>query len=111
MGVITKDTFDPTKGFSSVRMQQGVPLVDADVNELDDIRKFEHRAFLKCYVGDGLPSGNDGFRIMGFGEADDFLIRPGAQFDPSAPDALSAALTFGRYIVDGLEVTIQQDRA
>jgi hypothetical protein len=31
MGVITKDTFDPTRSFSNVRMQQGVPLVDADI--------------------------------------------------------------------------------
>ena len=58
-----KDTFNKLKNYVSVRLQQGVPLVDADWNEKDDIRRFEIEAFLKWFVGDGVPKGNDGFRI------------------------------------------------
>ena len=44
---------------------QGVPLVDADWNEAHDVRKFEVQAFLKWFVGNGVPEGNDGFHIAG----------------------------------------------
>lgn len=63
MGNFSRNTFDALKHYVGVRMQQGVPLVDADWNELEDIRRFELQAFLKWFVGDGVPSGNDGFKI------------------------------------------------
>jgi hypothetical protein len=47
MATMTPSTFDPLLRYVNVRLQQGVPLVDADLNELDDVRKFELRAFLK----------------------------------------------------------------
>ena len=65
MAVITPDTFDPLRSYIGVRLQQGVPLVDADWNEAHDVRKFEVQAFLKWFVGNGVPEGNDGFRIAG----------------------------------------------
>lgn len=63
MGNFSRNTFDALKHYVGVRLQQGVPLVDADWNELEDIRRFELQAFLKWFVGDGVPAGNDGFRI------------------------------------------------
>src|SRR3954469_23422188 len=63
MGSFSRDTFNRLKHYVGVRLQQGVPLIDADWNELEDIRKFELQAFLKWFVGDGVPAGNDGFRI------------------------------------------------
>ncbi len=60
MAVITKDTFDPLHRYVGVRLQQGVPIVDADWNEMEDVRKFELRAYLKWFVGNGIPEGNDG---------------------------------------------------
>jgi len=63
MGNFSDDTFDKLKHYVGVRLQQGVPLVDADWNEQEDIRKYELQAFLKWFVGDGVPKGNDGFRI------------------------------------------------
>lgn len=62
MGNFSRDTFDRLKHYVGVRLQQGVPLIDADWNELDDIRRFELQAFVKWFVGDGVPDGNDGFR-------------------------------------------------
>jgi len=64
MGNFSRDTFDKLKHYVGVRLQQGVPLVDADWNEQEDIRKYELQAFLKWFIGDGVPSGNDGFRIV-----------------------------------------------
>ncbi|AQA24535.1 hypothetical protein BTZ20_0515 [Rhodococcus sp. MTM3W5.2] len=63
MGDFSRSTFDRMKHYVGVRLQQGVPIVDADWNELEDIRKYELQAFLKWFVGDGVPAGNDGFRI------------------------------------------------
>ena len=65
MANISRETFNKMKHYVSVRLQQGVPLVDADWNEMEDIRRFELQAFLKWFVGDGVPVGNDGFRIVG----------------------------------------------
>lgn len=65
MANISRDTFNKMKHYVSVRLQQGVPLVDADWNEMEDIRRFELQAFLKWFIGDGVPVGNDGFRIVG----------------------------------------------
>nr|BFE80521.1 hypothetical protein GCM10020093_031220 [Planobispora longispora] len=37
------DTFDPGKGYIGIRLQQGVPLLDRDWNELEDIRRHFER--------------------------------------------------------------------
>ena len=110
MVTITTSTFDPLLGYVNVRLQQGVPIVDADWNEQDDIRKFELRAFLKWYVGDGIPDGNDGFRIVG-GLDNDFTIAAGAPAPPSGTSEVDTGLRHaGRCIVDGLDVLIPADR-
>jgi hypothetical protein len=113
MAVITNSTFDPLKTRCNVRLQQGVPIVDADVNELDDIRKYELRAYLKWFVGDGIPTGSDAFRIDAINPAvvDDFIIRVGlAAPAPPGTTNYDQALRFaGRAIVDGLDVIIPAD--
>ena len=103
MAVITPDTFDALNQYVSVRLQQGVPLVDADWNALDDTRRFELRAFLKWYVGDGVPYGNDGFHIQSIGANDDFTIASGVT---GTVDALT---NVGRCLVNGLDVMITAD--
>lgn len=103
MAAITPDTFDPLRRYVSVRLQQGVPIVDADWNESEDVWCFELRAFLKWFAGDGVPEGNDGFRIEGLGLDNDFVIRSGAS---GQPDGLQ---NVGRCLVDGLDVVIDQD--
>jgi len=64
MGNFSRDTFDRLKHYVGVRLQQGVPLVDADWNEQEDIRKDELRSFLRWFIGDGVPLYNDGFCII-----------------------------------------------
>src|SRR5439155_2932131 len=99
-------TFDPLKRYVRVRLAQGVPIVDADWNESDDVRQFELRAFLKWGVGDGILEGTDAFRIDGLSVADDFMISAG--FVGPVPQVMSdfdkAFLRGGRCIVNGLDV-------
>jgi hypothetical protein len=91
MGNISRDTFKLTnimyqeltgegvnqpKHYSGVRLQQGVPLIDADWNELEDIEKYERRAFIKWIVGNGVPKGSDGFHITN-ATVTDFTIKEG----------------------------------
>lgn len=117
MAVISTDTFRPFQRINEklfhyvgVRLQQGVPIVDADWNELEDIRKFEVRAFLKWFVGDGVPHGNDGFRVEVTGLANDFWIRAGAPAAPPGTSPLDTGLRHtGRCLVDGLDVQIDKD--
>src|SRR6266850_5070369 len=113
MAVITSSTFDPLKRRCNVRLQQGVPIVDSDWNELDDIRKFELRAYLKWFVGDGVPDGNDGFRIDAIGGvSDDLMIRMGvAVAAGGTPNTQIGLRNVGRCIVDGLDVVIGADIA
>jgi hypothetical protein len=103
MAVITADTFNPLKQFVAVRLQQGVPLVDADWNELDDVRKFEVRAFLKWFMGDGVPAGSDGFRIEGTALPNNFVVRAGVV---GPADALN---NVGRILADGRDAIITAD--
>ncbi len=82
MGNYSRETFNKLKHYVSVRLQQGVPLVDADWNEMEDIRRFELRAFLKWFVGDGVPYGNGGFEIVANANPTgivDFTIMAGKQ--------------------------------
>jgi hypothetical protein len=49
------DTFDADKGYVGIRLQQGVPLLDRDWNELEDIRRHVEAMLRTHYVGDGVP--------------------------------------------------------
>ena len=84
MAVITPDSFNPLRRFVNVRLQQGVPIVDAEWNEKDDVRRFELRAYLKWFVGDGVPFGSDAFLIeaLAVPAANDFIIRAGVPAPP-----------------------------
>ncbi|MBZ4417425.1 DUF6519 domain-containing protein [Myxococcus sp. RHSTA-1-4] len=112
MAIISPNTFDPLKRYISVRLQQGVPIVDADWNELEDVRRFELRAFLKWFVGDGIPEGMNAFVVQGSETPDNFVVRarvyePG---DDGTPPLLDRGLHHvGRCLVDGLDVIIAED--
>ncbi len=77
------DTFDENKDYLGVRMQQGVPLLDRDWNELEDIRRYQDMMLRKNYICDGTP--DNGFEII------------------KADDVLDFKISRGRYLVDGIE--------
>jgi hypothetical protein len=84
-----RDTFDPKNKYRGVRLQQGVPLLDRDWNELEDIRRYQDMSFRKYFLGDGSP--DDAGRITVSSDGADLFIKK------------------GRYLVDGLEVEIADD--
>jgi hypothetical protein len=57
------DTFDPLKQYLGIRLQQGVPLLDRDWNELEDIRRYFERSLGQDYLGDGSPT-TAGFQVV-----------------------------------------------
>ena len=71
------------KQYVAVRLQQGVPILDADWNLLDDLRRRDSETLGGRFIGDGVPTGSDGFRIFAEGAPDpslgkqDFGIRQG----------------------------------
>lgn len=91
MGRFSRDTYKLLKqpdasgfvrDYRNVRLQMGVPLVDADWNELEDIRKHELRSLASGVIGSGRPSGSNGFEIfdvtnVGAGLRPAFKIRAG----------------------------------
>jgi hypothetical protein len=106
MAVITTPNFKPLKSYVRVRLAQGVPIVDADVNEREDIGMFELRAFLKWFVGDGVPEGNDGFRVVESTASRTNNFRISSGIGAATLDALATA---GRCLVNGLDVMIDAD--
>ncbi|MBI4670723.1 MAG: Ig-like domain-containing protein, partial [Chloroflexi bacterium] len=72
------DTFDAAKHFIGVRLQQGVPLLDRDWNELEDTRRHFEWTLRKYFIGNGAPKGIDGFKVEATNPAsNDFMIRAG----------------------------------
>ena len=73
-----RDTFDPTNHFLGVRLQQGVPLLDRDWNELEDTRRYFEWSLRKSFIGNGAPVNDDGFKIEATNPAsNDFVINAG----------------------------------
>ena len=72
-------TFDERKRYVGVRLQQGVPLLDRDWNELEDIRRFFEQRLREHYVGEGVPD-LDGFEVRApeFDAENDVLIGAGS---------------------------------
>lgn len=75
--LITGEAVTDARHYVGVRLQQGVPMLDADWNELEDVRRFEEQLKLRDFFGNGNPAGNDGFRIGPVTEDNDFAIELG----------------------------------
>ncbi|MGD0608923.1 MAG: IPT/TIG domain-containing protein [Streptosporangiaceae bacterium] len=84
------------KGYNGLHIEQGVPVLDRDLNLLHDLVTAGIRQLFTRYVGSGLATGTDGFGIQAL---------PAGQntqdFQITAP-----ATGPGSILVGGLEVTI-----
>jgi Family of unknown function (DUF6519) len=69
------------RNYVSVRLQQAVPVLDADWNEESDIRRRELELLLARAIGDGVPAGSDGFAILANGLSNNFSIGAGILFN------------------------------
>ena len=84
------------KGYTGLHLEQGVPVLDRDLNLLHDLVTAGIRALFTRYVGNGLAAGTDGFGIQELPaghNTQDFQISAG----PAGA---------GSILVGGLEVTI-----
>jgi hypothetical protein len=66
--------------YVAVRLQQAVPLLDADWNEEADIRRRELELVLGRAIGNGVPDGSDGFHIASANVPNNFAIGAGVIF-------------------------------
>jgi hypothetical protein len=84
------------KGYTGLHIEQGVPVLDRDLNLLHDLVTAGIRELFTRYIGNGLAAGTDGFGIQAL---------PAGQntqnFQITAPAAGP-----GSILVGGLEVTI-----
>jgi hypothetical protein len=92
------------KHYVGNRVQQGVPLLDADLHLLEGLHRSELEGVARWMLGDGVPVGSDGFRVLalGGGGVNTVVLRANTagvaassiQVDPAASTA-AAALGFG----------------
>jgi hypothetical protein len=85
-----------SKGYVGVHVEQGVPVLDRDLNLLNDLVSTTVRSVVSRYVGSGVPLVGDGFRIVAIPANNDFRI---------AADAAGPGIA----LVGGIEVTIPAD--
>src|SRR5215470_4019716 len=52
------------KGYIGLHIEQGVPLLDRDLNLLHDLISATVRSVITRYIGNGIPAGADGFAIQ-----------------------------------------------
>ena len=89
-------TASQQKGYVGLHIEQGVPLLDRDLNLLHDLITATVRSVITRYIGNGIPAGADGFAIEALPAPAnnlDFRIRAGA----AGP---------GTCLVEGIEVMI-----
>ncbi len=68
------------KGYVGLHIQQGVPLLDRDLNLLHDLITAMVRSVFTRYIGNGIPAGADGFAIQALPSpqnVQDFTINAG----------------------------------
>ncbi|MBI1424582.1 MAG: hypothetical protein GC149_14140 [Gammaproteobacteria bacterium] len=75
--ILSGSTVTDPRHYVAVKMQQGVPLLDADWNDMDDIRRQEARLYLRHYLGNCVPDDADGFRIGAATSNNNFSISTG----------------------------------
>jgi hypothetical protein len=87
---ITRNTFNPTKRFSSVRKLQGRVELDSDFNEAMDILLYHQRAVAADLIGQhGTPPVTDG-------------AEGGFYIQMNDPEGKNFSIGRGRYYVDGI---------
>lgn len=93
-GDFTRNTFNPRRRYSSVRMQQGRVQLDADWNEQIDVQEYHSRTQAIDVIGPcGAPKLGGGFQVG------------------IAPGGADLTLSAGRFYVDGILCEIPQEPA
>lgn len=75
--IISGDAVVEPKHYVKVKLQQGVPLLDADWNDADDIRRRETELLMRDFIGNGVAGEGTGFAIAQVEADNDFIIQAG----------------------------------
>jgi hypothetical protein len=99
MGNFSRDTFVPARNYVAMRVQQGVPLLDSDLNELHDIARHELYDALRIALPDGVrPSSPDDpqrdFRISTNVGPNDFELLAGSALIAGRPVQVRAPIRY-----------------
>ena len=84
------------KGYVGLHVEQGVPILDRDLNLQHDLLAATARSLFGRYVGDGLAAAADGFAVTALPSG-----QSGQDFRIAAADGGP-----GSFLVGGIEVTI-----
>src|SRR5262245_27362605 len=91
MGNFSRNTFDPSKTYVAVRLQQGVPLVDADWNELQDVTRNELYDGLGLLLTNALPQFAMTCIPVG---PNDIVVGPGTAVAGGRPVRVASAIRY-----------------
>ncbi len=83
------------EGYTGLHFEQGVPILDRDLNLLQDLITATVRSVLTQHIGSGTAADDSVFAVRGGTVDNDVAIDAGAGAQP------------GRCLVDGVEVTIE----
>ncbi|MGK5110673.1 MULTISPECIES: IPT/TIG domain-containing protein [unclassified Geodermatophilus] len=83
------------RGYAGLHVQQGVPILDRDLNLLQDLVVAAVRDLAARYIGNGVSAGSEAFLIEPVQEPQDFRVAAGPDDGP------------GWCLVDGIEVPIR----
>ena len=75
--VISGDAVVQPRHYVGVKMQQGVPILDADWNDADDIRRRETELLMRDFIGNGVAGTGTAFSIAQVEADNDFIIQAG----------------------------------
>jgi hypothetical protein len=89
-------TFNPEKNYVGVRLQQGVPLLDTDWNELNDVIRNEIYDGLKLSFRDGISGDTNNLMLQVRNEVGDLLISPGTALIQGYPVKILETLSYSR---------------
>jgi hypothetical protein len=93
MGNFSRDTYKPAQSYAAVRLQQGVPLVDADWNEQADIARNELYGGLAVCAGTAAVRGG-GLQVAGTGTPNDLVVGPGQAVIAGRPVSIATPRTY-----------------
>jgi hypothetical protein len=85
MGNFSRNTFDPLKNYVAVRLQQGVPVLDADWNELNDVTRQELYDTFSLTFTDGVQPHSFDLEVGFRQEPNDFSVLAGAALIQGRP--------------------------
>ncbi len=94
-GDFSRQTFDPTRHYDAVLMQQGRVQVDADWNEEGAIARYRRDTETGDVIGPrGTPRDGTGFAVGLSGDAQDLTLGPGRMYVDSILCELGAAASY-----------------